>query len=345
MRSLQQYLNWQADIIEAVLHRHRVAAHVSGGFVAPRFVRFSLNLLLGTKVKQVAGLADEIALALGSETVRIQRRGGHVEVDVPRDSFRPLSLVSLRRQISDVPSDSALLGLDEEGHPLLVRLSSPDVAHILIAGTTGSGKTALLRTLGASLVWNHAPRDWGLVLIDPKGRGLRPLGGYPHVVRSALGTDTGSALSVLKWLVTEMERRDRLEIQRPRLAVLIDEVADLMLTGGKPVEQALARLAGRGREAGVHLVACTQKPNTAAVGSLARANFPLRLVGRVLSAEEARIAAGVKGTGAERLLGRGDFLAVTAGRTVRFQAAYVGADEVALGAKAQLARAAARHQG
>jgi len=110
---------------------------------------------------------------------------------------------------------------------------------------------------------------------------------------------------LLGWVVKEMERRDREEIQRPRLGVLLDEVADLMLAGGKEVERLLARLTGRGREAGVHVVASTQKPSSAAVGSLAKANFPLRLVGRVLSVEEARVAAGVKGTGAERLLGRG----------------------------------------
>lgn len=326
-------LNRQADAIETVLSQFRLPARVCGGMVAPRFVRFHVLPSPGTKVRKVAGLAEEIALALGSDDVRVQRRGSQIEVQVPRQGFRGLSLRALREQLGTVPPDTVPLGLDDEGHPLLVRLSSPEVAHVLIAGTTGSGKTALLRTMGAGLVGGHGPRDWGLVLVDPKGRGLRPLAGYPHVVGQALGGSVEEGVALLGWVVAEMERRDREEIARPRLGVLLDEVADLMLAGGKEVERLLARLTGRGREAGVHVVASTQKPSSAAVGSLAKANFPLRLVGRVLSVEEARVAAGVKGTGAERLLGRGDFVAVTGGRTVRFQVAYASAEEIADGAR------------
>jgi len=169
MRSLEQRLNWQADVIETVLKQHRVTARVASGLVAPRFVRFSLQTMLGTKVRKVTGLAEEIALALGSEDVRVQRRGSQIEVEVPRQKFRGLSLRALREQLGRVPPDTVPLGLDDEGHPLLVRLSSPEVAHVLIAGTTGSGKTALLRTVGAGLVGGQGPRDWGLVLVDPKG--------------------------------------------------------------------------------------------------------------------------------------------------------------------------------
>jgi S-DNA-T family DNA segregation ATPase FtsK/SpoIIIE len=125
-----------------------------------------------------------------------------------------------------------------------------------------------------------------------------------------------------------MERRDRLGRVSPRILLAVDEMADLMQVGGKGVAEPLTRLTQRGRKAGVHVLACTQKPTAAVVGSLVKANFPLRLVGSVASPEDARVAAGMGGTGAEKLLGRGDFLLVNKGQVVRFQAAWVDEMEI-----------------
>jgi S-DNA-T family DNA segregation ATPase FtsK/SpoIIIE len=134
-----------------------------------------------------------------------------------------------------------------------------------------------------------------------------------------------AAVQLLQRLADEMVRRDEEGVSTPHIVIVVDEVIDLLMTGGKEVEALLTRLAQRGREAGLHLIAGTQKPSAAAVGSMLKANFPVRLVGRVASAEDARVAAGVAGTGAEKLQGRGDFVVVAAGQVTRFQAAYIPA--------------------
>ena len=147
-----------------------------------------------------------------------------------------------------------------------------------------------------------------------------------------MGRLAGSAAEgaqALAWLVTEMERRDRERISAPAIVVGVDELADLLTVGGKGVEEALLRLAQRGREAGIHLVCCTQKPAAAVMSGVLKANFPVRLVGRVTSPEDAKVATGYAGTGAERLCGPGDFIAVTGGQMTRFQAAYISPRQLA----------------
>jgi S-DNA-T family DNA segregation ATPase FtsK/SpoIIIE len=136
------------------------------------------------------------------------------------------------------------------------------------------------------------------------------------------------AIFLLGELVEEMVRRDRGGISEPRVVVFIDEVADLIDQGGNAITRMLTRLTQRGRGAGIHIIACTQKPLAASIGSITRSNFPVRLVGSVASADDAKVAAGIGGTGAEKLLGRGDFLLVTKGQVIRFQAAYVNRREI-----------------
>jgi S-DNA-T family DNA segregation ATPase FtsK/SpoIIIE len=176
---------------------------------------------------------------------------------------------------------------------------------------------------------NH-PGQLQIALIDPKGRGLGALAGLPHVWRAAgVARDPEEAVTLLTALVDEMRRRDAAARSLPRLVVAVDELADLLQTGGKPVVDALTRLTQRGREAGIHVVAATQRPSAALVGGLMKANFPVRLVGSVVSPEDAKVASGVAGSEAERLLGRGDFLLVAKGQMIRFQAAYAADDELA----------------
>jgi len=196
------------------------------------------------------------------------------------------------------------------------------VAHVLIAGTTGSGKTALARSIIASLALHNSQRSLQLVLIDPKGRGFLPFEGLPHL-HVPVVTRVHEALLLLQRLVQEMERRDAEGRCEPRLVVVLDELADLVQVGGREMETALTRLTQRGREAGLHLVACTQKPAAAVIGGLVKSNFPVRLVGSVASPEDAKVATGLARTGAERLLGQGDFLVVAKGQVTRMQAAYL----------------------
>jgi DNA segregation ATPase FtsK/SpoIIIE, S-DNA-T family len=316
-------LEMQANQIEAVLAQHKVAGRVKGGTVTPRFVRFEVVTDVGSKIAKVTSLADEIALALDKRQARVFREGGSIQVEVPRSQSDPVRLLPLCEQLRQVPGVTAVLGLEQAGAPLLLRLSSPDVTHVLIVGTTGSGKTALARTLLASLAMYNRQSQVQLVLVDPKVRGFAALAALPHTLGGVVSTTEG-AIERLRWLVVEMERRDREQISRPALVVAVDELADLLQSGGAAVEAMLTRLAQRGREAGIHLVACTQKPTAALIGGAMKANFPVRLVGAVAGKDEARYASGVTDSGAEKLEGKGDFLLVSKGDTVRFQAAWIG---------------------
>jgi S-DNA-T family DNA segregation ATPase FtsK/SpoIIIE len=359
---MRQMLEYQADRIEAVLAHHKVPARVTGGTVTPRWIRFQVVPALGARIASITGLAEELAAALDAPTVRVARQGATIAVEVPRDDPHPVRLIPLLRGMRNVPPVTAVLGIAEDGVPLLIRLPSPDVAHILVAGTTGSGKTALLRAMVLSLAYfNGAGRtehvamcaatcdpaplrpatcDLRLVLIDPKGSAFRDLEGLPHLARPVI-RDPAEAVEALGSLVRLMEVQSRQGYKDTRgeasplstsplstCILVIDELADLLMVAGAEAERPLTRLLQRGREAGIHVIAATQKPTAAVIGSLVKANFPVRLVGKVTSPEDARVATGWKGTGAERLLGRGDFIAVAEGQLHRFQAAYIAPEEV-----------------
>lgn len=317
-------LDHQADRIEAVLASHKISGRVWGGVVLPRFCRYQLTTVAGVRVDAVTRLSEEIALSLGVSSVRVWRQNAAIHVDVPRPGGRPTSLANL---IAAIPAERlntglcAVLGLDETGRTLLLRLDSPDVAHVLVAGTTGSGKTVLARTIIASLLEMHTPVDLGLLLIDPKGgRGYSPFADAPHLL-GPIAADPDAGEQALAWLVQHMEQRDAGHWSHPPIVCAIDELADLLITGGKSLQTAVIRLAQRGREAGIHLVACTQRPAAEVMSGLLKANFPVRLVGAVASPEDAKVATGLAGSGADKLLGRGDFLLISRGRVRRFQAA------------------------
>jgi len=322
------YLNFQADRIEAVLASHRVPARVHSGSVSPRWLRFLVAAAPGAKVSLVRNLSEEIALALGADNVRIARDGHNLAVEVDRDDPEPILLLPLLRtlRVPSFPPHTACLGLADDGRPLLLRLPSPDVTHVLVAGATGSGKTELMRAMALSLALGNKQAHLQFALIDPKSRGFGPLSSLPHLMAPP-ALDPASALALLERLNAEMDRRDLDGVSLPRIVILVDEVIDLLMVGGKPVETALTRLAQRGREAGMHLIVGAQKPASAALGAHLKANLPVRLVGRVGSVEDARVAAGVSASGAEKLSGRGDFIAVAGGQITRFQAAYVPAHD------------------
>jgi len=370
MSETRRQLELQSDRIEMVLTTHKAPARVTGGVVTPRAVQFHLAPVLGTKINRVQSLAEELALALGVSSVRVSRQGGSMQLEIPRDDARPVRLLSLMAALalgttalgttrttplagphatpawSRIPPATAVLGLCDDGAPLLLRLPSPDVAHVLIAGCTGSGKTALSQTIILSLAMTHRRSQLQFVLVDPKRRAFMPFAPLPHLLRPIIG-DTGEAVVALHELVRVMEARGSgtsaasttgrsspaAALQTtggatPRIVVVLDELADLMQVGGRALAEPLTRLVQRGREAGIHIIACTQKPSSQVVGTLMRANFPVRLVGKVVSPEDARVAAGCGGTGAEKLTGRGDFVAVAIGQVLRFQAAYVSRAEV-----------------
>lgn len=327
----ERILEYQADQIELILASHRVPGRITGGTVTPRWIRYQLLPELTTKVARITALSEEMALRLGAPDIRIARRGPAIHIEVPRADAQTVRLANLCRQLPEIPRQSAILGMDEAGLPLLLRLSSPEVAHVLIAGTTGSGKTALARSMALSLAMYNRLGEVQMVFIDPKGTGFGPFVGperaLPHLLRPAVN-EIHQAIFLLGEMVEEMVRRDRENICEPRVIIFIDEVADLMEQGGKAMDRLMTRLTQRGRSAGLHIIACTQKPLAATIGSLTRSNFPVRLVGSVASADDAKVASGLPSTGAEKLLGRGDFLLVVKGQVTRFQAAYVSEQEI-----------------
>ena len=322
-------LEAKADAIEMVLHEHKAPARVTGGHVTPRWVQFLLQTNPGVKISRVESLSREIAVALGAPNARVTTQGNSVRIDVPRTDPQPLKLLPLCARIpaTRVPFGTAILGLADDGAPLLIRLPSPEVAHVLVAGTTGSGKSALMQTMIMSLALFHHRRQMQFVLIDPKSRAFEAMSGLPHLLRPIV-TQADQAVQVLNDMVHLMEQRDQSRVTDPRIVIAIDELADLVQTGGQAILDNLSRLVQRGREAGIHVIGATQKPSSAVIGPLIKANFPVRLVGHVVSADDARVAAGVGGTGAEKLTGRGDFVAVYGPGLIRFQAAYISASEI-----------------
>ena len=356
MSETRRQLELQSDRIEMVLTTHKAPARVTGGVVTPRAVQFYLAPALGTKINRVQSLVEELALALGVSSVRVSRQGGSMQLEIPRDDARPVKLLSLMAALalgtthttaltephaqrpaksaatpawSRIPPATAVLGLCDDGAPLLLRLPSPEVAHVLIAGCTGSGKTALSQTIILSLAMTHRRSQLQFVLVDPKRHAFSPFAPLPHLLRPIVG-DAAEAVVALRELVAVMEARGAGSSSgvTPRIVVALDELADLMQVGGRALVEPLTRLVQRGREVGIHVIACTQKPSSEVMGTLMRANFPVRLVGKVVSPEDARVAAGCGGTRAEKLTGRGDFIAVASGQVLRFQAAYVSLAEV-----------------
>ena len=324
--SMENSLQYQSNLIETTLLTHNAAGRVEGGTVTPRWVRFQVLPHAGTKISRIRNLSEELAAALDVTNCRVSRRGAAVAIEIPRDNPQPVRLLPLLDQLiatQHIPPIAATLGLAEDGAPLLIRLPSPDVAHILVAGTTGSGKTVLLQSMILSLARHNRPQHMALVLIDPKANAFSHFERLPHLAHRIV-TETETATLTLHTLL------DLLNDHRPRptIVVVIDEIADLLMTGGKPFQWALTRLTQRGRDAGIHIVAATQKPTAAVMGPLVKANFPVRLCARVTCTEDARVATGQSRSGAERLLGQGDFLAVAEGRVTRFQSAHVSAGEI-----------------
>lgn len=326
MRSLRPYLERQADRVEAVLSAHKTPGRVTGGSAGPRVIRFDVQPAPHIRLAQIAALADDLAMALQVKSVKISTGSYGAALEFANPEPQSVTLLSLLDDFGALPVGTAVLGLSADGIPLSARLSSPDVAHILIAGTTGSGKSVLLRTIAASLILSNSPAALSLLAIDPKGRTFPTGFSGPHVLRGRVLQEGTEALEALQSVIRLMEARDRRGESLPRVAVVIDELADLVMTASAGVEAALIRIAQRGRGAGIHLVCATQRPSAAILSGLMRANFPLRLVGRCVSPEDSRIAAGRGGVGADKLIGRGDFVAVTGGEILRFQAAYIARD-------------------
>lgn len=328
---LQYQLELQSRQIEKVFTRHQLSAHVAGGTVRPRSISFDLQeqLLSGWEWLRDR-LKQELAAVLGVADVHLSRENGQLRLHIARPENPPVPLLDLLPQLPEIPVVTSVLGLAEDGRPVLLQLSEADMTPVLLAGEPGSGKTALLRTMAVSLALTNKQCQVQLLIVDGKGvesestyGELEPLTYVPHLLMPII-YDIEDAAEVLTFLADEISYRRQQGIAAPHVVVLIDRLVTLLETGGRPIVDALVRLGQRGAVAGIHLVMSTQRPDAAILDDVFKSNFPVRLVGRVRNEQQAAAAAGVNGTQAEYLLGQGDFLAVTDDRITHFQGAYIG---------------------
>jgi DNA segregation ATPase FtsK/SpoIIIE, S-DNA-T family len=323
-----------------------VAAKVVRAVVGPRVTRYELRLGSGVKVGKVRNLQQDIAYALAATEVRILAPiPGKSAVGVEVPNTRPAK-VTLGDVFQEYPegNDWALpvgLGKDISGRAVFFDLA--DMPHLLVAGTTGSGKSVMLNSLLTSLLLTTDPRQVKMVLVDPKRVELTHFGRIPHLITPVV-TDVKKAANALTWAVSEMERRyevlektgarslegynARSEAPMPYVVIVIDELADLMMQAAAKVEDAVIRLAQKARAVGLHLVVATQRPSVDVITGMIKANVPSRIAFAVSSQVDSRVV--LDSPGAESLLGMGDMLfkPVSALRPSRVQGAFISEAEV-----------------
>lgn len=310
-----------AGLLGATLTARRVPAIVALAWDGPQLAVYTVSLGLGSAPEQVEALAGALALAAGAESCRVARDGGRLllELAKPTAERKPLRARRLEGLPPAAPTAVAL-GIATGGQVLWLDLADERYAHMVMGGTTGSGKTVLMQWLLYRLAMQNEPEALKMLLLDPKRFELSQFGLLPHLLHPVVSQGLEVA-RVLAWVTEEMERRAARGISRPRLVVAIEEVADVLAVN-REVGPLLARIAQIGRALGVHLIATTQQPGARSLGE-SLVNFPARILGRVASATLTYGAAGRARTGADVLLGRGDFLLLAAGESVRFQAPLV----------------------
>jgi DNA segregation ATPase FtsK/SpoIIIE, S-DNA-T family len=332
-----------AGLIEKTLLDFGIPSRVVGFRVGPTVTQFAVEPGFvertspegeisrhKVRVSQISALSRDLALALSAERLRIEAPvpgQSFVGIEVPNDTSSLVRLRSLQespafQRMSAEPLAIAL-GRDVSGQPVVADLGR--MPHLLIAGTTGSGKSVCIAALAVCLMMNNTPDELQVALLDPKMVELVRFNGLPHLM-GKVETDTERMLAVLRWALTEMDRRYRLletarvkDLERynrqmrrrskpelPRIVIMIDELADLMMSAPDQTEHSLVRLAQLARATGIHLVVATQRPSTDVVTGLIKANFPARLSFTVASSVDSRVI--LDTGGAETLLGRGDML-------------------------------------
>lgn len=342
-------------LLENSLETFGVPAKVQSVTIAPAVTRYELEMPAGISVSKIKNRADDIALSLAAEgSIRIEAPipgKSFVGVEVPNSSIATVSLKDILNSREFLESKSPLtlaLGKDINGKTICCNLQK--MPHLLVAGTTGSGKSVCLNAIILSLVYKSSPEDVRIVLIDPKRVEFANYEGLPHLIMPKPICDTPVAINTLNWAVDEMERRfdiiGRARVKSideynetadvvsgkvkkmPFLVVIVDEFSDLMMQGKKDVEEKICRLAAKARAAGIHLILATQRPSTDAVSGLIKANFPSRIAFAVATAVDSMTILGF--VGAERLLGKGDMLyfPVGAQEPKRVQGCFISTNEI-----------------
>ena len=339
--------------LNETLASFKIEAHIINVTRGPSVTRYEVELEKGVRLSKITTAADDIALSLGATGVRIAAVPGKISVvgiEVPN---RAVTTVSLREVIDSTEFSKAkskssfAVGKDIGGNCIVGNIAR--LPHMLIAGTTGSGKSVCMNSIIISLLYKARPEDVKLIMVDPKMVELGIYNGIPHLLIPVV-TDPKKAAGSLQWAVSEMMRRykamsdagvrdlesynsimeaEQMEDKKlPQVVVIIDELADLMLVAAKEVEESICRIAQMGRASGIHLVIATQRPSADVITGLMKANIPSRIAFSVASAMESRIILDTQG--AEKLVGKGDMLyaPIGNGKPQRVQGCYVDESEV-----------------
>ena len=343
--------------LKETLNNFGVEAHVVGVNPGPTVTQYELQPAAGVKITRIASLADDLAMALKCGQLRVVAPipgKATVGVEVPNTTGRVVTLKELIAEEKFTASPKKLLvalGKDISGEACFASIK--EMPHVLIAGSTGSGKSVCVNTLIASLIFKYTPEELRMVLIDPKRVEMTIYQGLPHLALPVVN-DPKEAHFALKWLVREMEERYEMlahvgardidtyntKILQKReagetdqypmyyIVVLVDELADLMMVAKDQVEDSITRLAQMARAVGIHLVLATQRPSVEVITGIIKANFPARIAFQVFSKVDSRTILDMNG--AEALLGKGDMLYLPSGapKPLRLQGAYVTLEEI-----------------
>ena len=342
------------NLLQDTIRSFGIEAQIIDYEQGPSVTRYELELKRGVKLNKVTNLAGDIALSLGAVSVRIAPIPGKnsvVGVEVPNKVTVPVPIREVIESNEFRTHDSKVafaVGKDISGKCVVGDITK--LPHLLIAGTTGSGKSVCTNSLIISLLYRATPDEVRLIMVDPKMVELSIYNGIPHLLIPVV-TDPKKAAGALQWAVTEMMKRYRLFSERhvrdlnaynkaiaeeddpaltklPQIVVVIDELADLMLVAAKEVEESICRIAQMGRAAGVHLIIATQRPSSDVITGLMKANIPSRIAFAVASSLESRII--LDTSGAEKLVGKGDMLyyPVGSGKPRRVQGCFIADEEV-----------------
>lgn len=341
-----------ATRLQKTLYSFGVSAKVENVSVGPAITRYELKPAEGVRVNKIANLADDIALSLAAETIRIEapipgKQAVGIEVPNKENEIVPLRDIIDCDEFKNHKSKLAFaLGKDVAGDEVVADIAK--MPHVLIAGATGSGKSVCINTLIASIIYKAKPSEVKLVMVDPKVVELSVYNGIPHLLIPVV-TDPKKAAGALAWAVQEMVNRYSLFASKnvrdikgynaalegegeghklPQIVIIIDELSDLMMVSPKDVEDSICRLAQMARAAGMHLVIATQRPSVDVITGIIKANIPSRIAFSVSSQVDSRTILDM--AGAEKLLGKGDMLFYPAGapKPTRIQGAFVSDKEV-----------------
>lgn len=335
------------NVIRRTLETFGIPVEMGDVAVGPTVTQFTLKPSEGVKLSKITALHNDLALALAAHPIRIEAPipgKSLVGIEVPNQSVATVGLREMLETREWRERRGALpfvLGRDVSGKPWVGDLGR--MPHLLVAGATGSGKSVCLNILLTSLLYSYGPDDLKFILVDPKRVELQVYNGIPHLVTPVI-TDVEKTVNALKWALREMDRRfdilskfgardlasynARSEEKLPNLVIVIDELADLMVTAMQEVEGPIVRLAQMARAVGIHLVLATQRPSVDVITGLIKANIPARIAFAVASSTDSRTI--LDGVGAEKLLGRGDMLFQTSDMPSmkRLQGAFVSDDEI-----------------